>query len=433
MVRRAILTLTLAVCPLAASAQESAVTSLQGSAGTPSGAVALGSALRRAGRFDEAVRALQPALRSPASRVDAAWEVARVRFDQGNFRAAETACRAFPLTRSATDPRNLARHVCMARAYLVWQRVALANRAIGMAAAISPNDGELQLVIADARRLSSEVPASEAAYRAAAQALRGRTEAYTGLGALYEIGRRFDDAAAAYQRAVEVDGADPAARLALGRFLLRRRGDAAAALPHLRAATAGRLHWPEALALLAQAQLDGGAPTEAIGAAEEAARLSPTTPGVQNALGRARAAAGQYAQAEAPLREAIRQVDNDALAWRTLADVLEHTDRAAEAMQAWDAAIDRSPTEVEGRLRAAELAARTTQYPLARAQLERVLQDHPDSGPAQMLRARIALAEGDRVTARQALESANGRPGVDAAAVAALRAELERPVRSPRR
>ncbi|MEZ4390120.1 MAG: tetratricopeptide repeat protein [Polyangiales bacterium] len=433
MVRRAILTLALSALPLAANAQESAVASAQGGASTPSGAVALGRALRRAGRFDEAVRALQPATRSPATRADAAWEIARVRFDQGNFRAAEAACRAFPLARAATDPRNLAQHVCMARAYLVWQRVALANRAIGLAGAIAPNDGELQLVIADARRLASEVPASEAAYRLAAQSLPGRSEPYTGLGALYEIGRRFDEAGAAYHRAVEVDSADPSAQLALGRFLLRRRGDAAAALPHLRAATAGRLHWPEALALLAQAQLDGGAPNEALGAAEEAARLSPTTPGVQNALGRARIAVGQYTQAEAPLREAIRQVDNDALAWRSLADVLEHTDRAAEAMQAWDAAIDRSPTEVEGRLRAAELAARTTQYPLARAQLERVLQDHPDSGPAQLLRARIALAEGDRATARQALDAANGRPGVSAEAIATLRAELERPVRRPRR
>jgi tetratricopeptide (TPR) repeat protein len=343
MVRRALLALVLVAAPLTAGAQESAVASLQGG-GDPQRALQLGRALRRAGRYDEALRVLQPLARAAATRTAASWEVARVRFDQGNFRASEAACRAFPTN-------GPARNVCMARAYLVWQRVALADRAITAASAASPNDGELQLAIADARRLASEVPASEAAYRAAAQALPGRPEPHVGLGALYEIGRRYDDAATAYRRAVEVDGDDPATRLALGRFLLKRQGDAAGALPHLRAATQGRLHWSEALALLAQAQIDTGAGADAVSAAEEAARLSPTTPGVQTTLGRARCAAGRYAEAEAPLREAIRQVDTDALAWMTLADVLERTDRAPQAMEAWDSAIDRSPSDPTARLR----------------------------------------------------------------------------------
>lgn len=425
MVRRALLALVLVAAPLTAGAQESAVASLQGG-GDPQRALQLGRALRRAGRYDEALRVLQPLARAAGTRTAAAWEVARVRFDQGNFRAAETACRAFPTT-------GPARNVCMARAYLVWQRVALANRAITAASAASPNDGELQLAIADARRLASEVPASEAAYRAAAQALPGRPEPYVGLGALYEIGRRYDDAATAYRRAVEVDGEDPATRLALGRFLLKRQGDAAGALPHLRAATQGRLHWSEALALLAQAQIDTGAGADAVAAAEEATRLSPTTPGVQTTLGRARCAAGRHAEAEAPLREAIRQVDTDALAWMTLADVLERTDRAPQAMEAWDAAIDRSPSDPTPRLRAAALALRTQQYPLARAQLERVLQDHPDNGEAQVLRARIALAEGDRNAARTAIEAAERATGVSPEVIRELREALERPVRRPRR
>jgi tetratricopeptide (TPR) repeat protein len=388
--------------------------------------VRLGRALRRAGRFDEAVRALQPLTRAPATRTASSWELARVRFDQGNFRAAEAACRAFPAA-------GAARNVCMARAYLVWQRVALADRAIAAASAADPNDGELQLAIGDARRLASEIAAAESAYRAAAQALPGRAEPYLGLAALFEIGRRYDDAGAQYRRAVEVDGADPAARLALGRFLLRRQGDAVGALPHLRAAAEGRLHWSEALSLLAQAQIEGGASAEALPAAQEAARLSPTTPGVQTTLGRALSAAGRHQDAEAPLREAIRQVVTDALAWMTLADVLEHTSRDAQAMEAWDSAIDRSPTDVTPRIRAAELAFRTSQYPLARAQLERVLQDRANHGPALLLRARIALAENDRTAARTALDAADRAEGVDREVLTRLRQELEQPVRRPRR
>lgn len=433
MTRWAWFALATLVMPSVASAQESEVAGLQAGARDPAGALRLGRALRRAGRFDEAVRALTPASRAPATRTEASWEIARVRFDQGNFRASEAACRAFPLSRNATDRANLARRVCMARAYLVWQRVALADREIAAASLIAPGDGELQLVVGDARRLASDVPAAERAYQSAAQALPGRAEPYVGLGALYEIGRRFDDAAAQYRRAVEVDGADPAARLALGRFLLKRQGDAAGALPHLRAAAQGRLHWAEALALLAQAQLDGGAAGEALAAAEEAARLSPTTPGAQVTLGRALVAASRHADAEAPLREAIRQVDTDALAWMTLAGVLEQTGRDPQAMEAWDSAIDRSPSDPTPRMRAAELALRTRQYPLARAQLDRVLQDRPNSGAAQVLRARIAIAEGDRTAARAALDAAERAEGADAAEVARLRAELDRPVRQPRR
>ena len=117
----------------------------------------------------------------------------------------------------------------------------------------------------------------------------------------------------------------------------------------------------------------------------------------------------------------------------TLADVLERTDRAPQAMEAWDAAIDRSPSDPTARLRAAALALRTQQYPLARAQLERVLQDHPENGEAQVLRARIALAESDRNAARAAIEAAERATGVGPEVIRELREALERPVRRPRR
>jgi hypothetical protein len=70
---------------------------------------------------------------------------------------------------------------------------------------------------------------------------------------------------------------------------------------------------------------------------------------------------------------------------------------------------------------------------LARAQLERVLRDHPESGEAQVLRARIALAESDRNAARTAIEAAERATGVGAEVIRELREALERPVRRPRR
>ncbi len=184
------------------------------------------------------MRTLQ-GVRDAALRNDALWEIARVRFDQGVFQAARGACMAFPMPRN-NPSASFMRHVCMGRAYLVWNRVALAEREIAAARAINPNDGELQLVIADSRRLASDLPGAEAAYHAAATAMPGRDDALLGLGQLYEMFQQLDRAQDHYTQALAAQPDDPAARLAVGRFLLRRRERPADAIPHLRSAVQDR-------------------------------------------------------------------------------------------------------------------------------------------------------------------------------------------------
>lgn len=422
-----------ALAPSIGLAQESALPPLRTAATDSAGQVRLARALRRAGHYDEAARLLQDNSGVASMREEVLWELARVRFDQGVFQPARSACERFPLPRN--NPAGaFRRHVCMARAYLLWNRVALAEREINAARAVNGSDGELQLAIADARRLASDLAGAEAGYRAAESALPGRDEPALGLAALYEMFQRLDDAQRAYARAIEIDGADPAAALAMGRFLLKRRNDAAAALPHLRRAAQDRPRHPEGTLLFGEALLATGAAEEALRVLTEAAQAAPTQTGVQSALGRALNAAHRYAEAEAPLRLAIRQVDTDGAAWAGLADALEHLGREPEAMTTWDGAIDRSPGDVTPRLRAAQLAQRTHQGALARAYLDRVLTDDPQLAPALYLRGVVAMDEGDRTNARNYLTQAlAGHGEVDRADIQRRIAELDAPQRVRRR
>ena len=425
--------LALTLLPAGALAQEAEVTRLRAAGRDPATLVQLGRAMRRAGRFDEGVRTLQQ-VRDPARRTEALWEIARVRFDQGVFQPARAACMAFPSGRLAPPEMVFRNHVCLARAYLVWNRVALAQRELNAVRGSNDADGELRLVIADMHRLAADVQAAETAYQSAAQSLPGRDEPYLGLGQLYEMAQRTDDAEAQFRRALTTDEADPQASMMLGRLLLRRKNNPTDALVLLRRANEARPNWAEAQGLLGEALLATRAHAEALPILQNTVRLSPTQPGAQSALGRTLLALGRYPEAEVPLRAAIQQVSTDASAYAGLADVLEHTNRDTEATEAWEAAIDRAPNEPSHRLRAAQLAHRMQLNSFARAHLDRLLTDDPAYAPALFLRGRIALEEGARAEARQFLTRAlAGHGEIDRAAVQQAIQEVDAPPGRPRR
>jgi tetratricopeptide (TPR) repeat protein len=418
-----------------AQAQQSELPALQASAQSraPEAQLRLGRALRRAGRFDEALSTLRAASRGP-TRTEALWEIARVRIDQGDFRASQTACNALPAGRGPRDATGLMRRVCMARAHLVWQRAALAEREIDAARAIEPNHGELQLVIADAARLSGRLPAAEQAYRAAASALPGRAEPHLGLGLLFENAQRPDEALAAFQQATAADAHDPPSNLALGRFLLERRRDHAAALPLLRRAVEERPGWPEAMVALGHAHLATGASNDALAMFREVVQRAPSQPGAQAGIGRALVQLQQFAEAEAPLRRAIEQVPNDAEAHIALAEVLAHTNRGDDAIEEWNRAIDLLPGDTSPRMRAAQLARSLSLHSLARAYIDRILSDDAAFAPALLLRADIAFDENDRPSARQLYQAAlAGHGEIDRAHVQRRLHEIDNPPRARRR
>ncbi len=410
---------------LDAAAQESDLAALRAAPPTDAAAqLRLGRALRRAGHFDDAVRALRTASRGP-TRAEALFEIARVRFDQGNFRESRTACNAVPA--------GIVRHVCLARAHLVWQRAALAEREIAAAQRIDRNHPELKLVIADAMRVSGRMTEAEAAYREAASALPGRAEPLLGLGLLLETGNRLDDARQAYQRAVDADPKDPAAALALGR-LLRRLRQNDAALPLLQRANSDRPDWPDALVALGELFLVRNALDDAQRSLARAAQLNPNQAGAQSALGRVHLRANRLQEAEAPLRAAIQQVANDGEARAALAELLGRTERGEESLEEWNRAIDLMPSDPAPRMRAAEQARSMRLGTLARAYLDRVLSEDAQHAPALLMRADIAFDDGDRRSARQLYQQAlAGRGEIDRARAQQRIQEIDAPQRQRRR
>lgn len=419
------LSLAISSAALSANAQESDLAALRAAPATDASAqLRLGRALRRAGHFDDALRALRTASRGP-TRAEALYEIARVRFDQGNFREARTACNAMPA--------GVMRHVCMARAHLVWQRPSQAEREIAAAQRIESGNAELKLVIADAMRISGRMTDAEAAYREAAAALANRAEPHLGLGAILETANRLDDARQAYQRAVDADPKDPVAALALGR-LLRRLRQNDAALPLLQRANNDRPDWPDALVALGELHLARNSLDDAQRALARAVQLNPNQPGAQSGLGRVHLRAGRLQDAEAPLRAAIQQVANDGESRAALAELLGRTERGEEALDEWNRAIDLMPTDPAPRMRAAEQARRMRLDTLARAYLDRILSEDAQHAPALLMRADIAFDEGDRRSARQLYQQAlAGRGEIDRARAQQRIQEIDAPQRLRRR
>jgi tetratricopeptide (TPR) repeat protein len=420
----ALLALPLLAFATNAVAQESDLAALRAAPATDAAAqLRLGRALRRAGHFDEALRALRTASRGP-TRADALFEVARVGFDRQNFPAARTACNAMPA--------GITRRVCLARAHLAWRRVGLAEQEVTAAQAIDANYPELRLVQADLLWAMGRITEAEPAYRAAATALPGRSEPHIGLGTLYETASRLDEARQAFQRAVEADPRDPVAALALGR-LLRRQGQNDQALPLVQRANTDRPDWPDALVVLGELHLARNTFDEAQRAFARAAQLNPHQASALSGLGRVHLRAGRTQEAEAPLRAALELVSNDADAREALAELLGRTERGEESIQEWDRVIEIRPT-AGVRMRAAAQARSMRLNTLARAYLDRVLSDEATHAEALLMRADIAFDDGDRRAARQLYQQAiAGRGAIDRARAQARIQEIDAPQRTRRR
>lgn len=405
---------------LPAAAQESALEALRAAARQSprdyDAQLALGHGLLEAGRYREASTTLRRAASLRRNDPSALFEAARPAFVQNDYRRARAQCQA--IERVARG--SAVAHVCMARAFLAWNRSARAFEEIEAALAAAPEDYEALLALGDAHRLRGAVPESEAAYRRAIAAAPDRAAPHLGLGQLYAQAQRTDDALRALRRAHELDGDDPDVDYELGRLL---RG--AEALPHLREATANRPDWAAAEAALGEALLATGAHDDAITAFRSAIADDRHLAGAQAGLGRALIGAGNLADAERTLRAAIEQVPNDAASAMALGDVLARTSRVEEAYEQYRHAADLDPRDPEPLVRAARLALEQQRPVLAQGFLQRVLAAAPDSAAALGLMGDVLRAQGQTAAARQHYQRAlNGRGAFDRARVQAALREL---------
>jgi Flp pilus assembly protein TadD len=156
---------------------------------------------------------------------------------------------------------------------------------------------------------------------------------------LYQDGR-FEDAAAAYARALSRSDGDGGWELNYLRgAALDRAGKWDEALPALQRAVKLAPEEPEALAWLGNAQVERGVDLPGAQALLERARtLKPDDPDITDSLGRAYYAEGQLARAVPLLETAVRADPGNARANEHLGDAYWKLGRRMEARYAWRAA-----------------------------------------------------------------------------------------------
>lgn len=381
---------------------------------------AYGLALLQAGEYREADRVLRAASRLSSDSVESLYDVARVAFAQNEYRQARSACRL--LERAE---RNAAlTHVCRARAFLIWNRSGRAFEELEAAQAASGAVFETQLALGDAHRLRGEVAESETAYRAAIAASATRAEPHTGLGLLYLNARRSEDATRALRAAHSIDASDPATNLALAAIV---RGDEGRRL--VTAAITRRPGDVAAQVLLGQLALDA----EDLDVAEAAFRAALEGEPLAAAyvgLGDVLLAKGDQDGAEAALQSALALVPSNAEVVLSLGRLAEARGQTRDAFYNYRHAADLNPGNPDGLLLAARLALSQRRANLATGFLDRLLQRHPNLGPALELYGDAVASQSDRVAARTYYQRALGGTGdVDQAAIRAKMAGLTAPGR----
>lgn len=398
---RGILVVSLLAIATGVSAQEPDLAALQSAArqnGRDAGAQATyARALLRAGRYRDAESAFRRAAQLSRGSVEALYDVARVAFAQGDYRRAQTACRA--LSRYRT---SVLFHVCNARTFLVWNRSSRAFEELDEAIAIEANNFEALLALGDAHRIQSEVGPAEEAYHRALSANSSSAEPDLGLARLYSAAGRGPDAIAALRRALAHDANSPDVLFELGRAL----GTTSEARELLARAVAARPTWADAQAALGELLLANGDTEAAERAFTEAIHLNDRLATAHAGLGRAKAARGDLVTAERELRRALTLVPNSPNAARALADLFAQASRPEDAFEQYRVAADLDPRDPRALLSATTLALQLHRDVLAAGFLDRLLETDRELSPALALYGDIMMSRQDRAAARGYYERA---------------------------
>jgi predicted CXXCH cytochrome family protein len=207
-----------------------------------------------------------------------------------------------------------------------------------------PSSPERDLYLATAQvaqksNLKAGIPQLEAAL---AKHKPANPEFYFELAQAYEKSGRRNDAIAAYQRAVQVDGRFVPALRSLGAVLLQS-GRPAQAIEILERARTAAPRDAMARNELGKAYQQAGRLPEAIAELREAVRLDPDLTAAHYTLGTVFSQSGDAAQGEQAWREAIRIQPDFAEAHNDLANLLTGRQQFAEADYHFELAAKLSP------------------------------------------------------------------------------------------
>lgn len=377
-----------------------------------------GRALLRAGDVKRAEAQMERAAKLSQNSAEALFEVARVRFTEGDYRRSRAACHAL----AQAHRGHLLHDVCMARAFLVWRRASRADEPIAAALAKAPEHVEVQFAVAEAARLRSDFDKSEAAYDKVLESDPSYAEAYLGLATLQRL--KGDDAAATatLQKGVGMHPENPDLL-----YQLSLSSPPAEAVKRLRAALAARPHFREAEEALGAALLAAGDTGAAIAQLRAVLKRTPKDGVAMGQLGAALLAQGQVPEAEQTLTRALELQPNHPDAALALARIYARTGRIEEALEGFQKAAGMRLTDSLPLIEAGELAHDKGRNVLATAFVERALERHPLSPRALALRGDVLLARGDREGAADSYRKALAQPasGGSPAHAGALNRERE--------
>ena len=407
--------------PASAVAQESSLAALQAAAkanaGDPGASLALGRALRRAGRATPALTELRRGVSvsaGPKLRLDVLallhWEVARALIDRHDFAQTMTECHVL-----GTLPGEAAEgHACAAEAHLLWQRSTEALSEAAQALAKDPRCYQARLAEGRAYDFAIDAGKSEAAYRAALAIQADGVDAHLALGELLAKNGRHDEGAVELRRAVQLDPDGPDALYALG-VALPAGAESLSLLEH---ATRERLSFSDAWLAVGNQQLGAGHVAEARKAGDEALKAESGNVAPYLLLGRVALADNRPDDAIHAGEAALKLVANSAPAKLLIADGNAKKGEIDLALEAYQAAWGLDHSDPTPLVHAAEASHAANHETTARAFGMKAVQEFPKWGPAWAALGDALAAQGEKPAARDAYQKALAGEGpVDKAAV----------------
>jgi tetratricopeptide (TPR) repeat protein len=405
-----------------ASAQESQLDSarqaVHANANDPLAAVALGRALRRAGRYAESITELRRGAATLAGhQADAAvklhWELARAFIAQRDYPHATMECRVA----SAQTGGAAAGHVCTAEAFLLWRR------AIDAVTELQQAGRTYESKVAEGRALAFQLKdaEAEAAFRDAMTLKADAAEPHLQLGRFWVDTAKADAGIVELKKAVELDPSDPDALYELGRSL----PVGADAVTALEKATRERPNHLEAWVRLAEVDIALGKNPEARAAATAALHINPQDASPHVVVGRVALAEGKADDAMTEARTALGVMASSAPAKLLMADAYATKGDIDLALEQYQAAYGLDRLNPDILVHAALACIKASRLTSARAYATTATRDFPTWGPGWAALGDGLAADGDASGARTAYDKAlAGRGPIDAAAIRTKMAAL---------
>jgi tetratricopeptide (TPR) repeat protein len=394
-----------------AAAQETQLESLRAaariSAGDPSAALALGRALRRAGRTTDALAELRRGVAiaaAPASLLDLRWEIARVQIDRHDFAQALAACGALGKVRPGPSAGGrdaipaAEAHACAADAHLIRERATEALRETEQALALDPQSYEAKVAEGRAQELALDVARAEAAFRTAIAWRPDGVDAHLALGRALLKGGHRDAGLTELRVAVGLDPDGPDALYELAMAL----APGAESTVLLERSTQERPLFGDAWLELGGQELAAGRVSEARVAAEAAVRDDGKSVGSHVLLGKVALADSRYDDALKQGGAALKIVANSAAAQLLVADANAKKGELDLALEQYQSAwgLDRGdPTPLVHAAEACHAGGRDTS---ARAFATKATAEFPAWAPGWAALGDALAAQGEKTAARDA-------------------------------